>query len=362
MLWRFVKGSVFLLLLGVSSLGTGVVCTGEAQATSDCLGVVGMQLSRGLTLTLEQVGESLHALAEAYAALYEKTAPMEDPEKDLWLKGASDKGETVSFRPFSRGEEPAFQSPVPAYLFYGGRSLTPEVTRELKTFVAMVPLFKAAHRTFGYSWVYMTTVHEAFLIYPYLPLAQAVNNLPPTKQGFYRAADFQNRALGWESPYLDLAGAGMMVTASCPVYCKGTLLGVVSRDITMRQLSRSLLAPLADPSGRMVSLIMDKNGLAIAATSTTASEEIERINTREGAAVLYYRTTQGTTSLGKPEAVPSASPLFNGVGEQAVAWAAASPGAVMSRMPVAVAGRVYRAAMVKIPPTGWMLVTIDLQP
>ena len=168
----------------------------QAMETADCLGTISLQLSRSLELTLEHVSESIKALAEEYARIYEATPPMDQAEKELWVKQAFEKGKTVSFRPFLGGLEPAYQAPVPAYLFYNGRNITHNVTRELKTFVSLVPLFKVTYQTFHYSWVYMTTVNEALLVYPYLPLAEAVNNLPPTKQAFYKAADFTGRSFG----------------------------------------------------------------------------------------------------------------------------------------------------------------------
>jgi hypothetical protein len=64
------------------------------------------------------------------------------------------------------------------------------------------------------------------MIYPYLPMDQAVKNDPPTEQVFYRAADFKRRAVGWTLPYLDLVGAGLMITASYPIYAEDKLLGV----------------------------------------------------------------------------------------------------------------------------------------
>jgi hypothetical protein len=106
--------------------------------SGDCLGTISLQLSRSLELTLEHVSESIKALAEEYVRLYEATPPMEASEKDLWEKQTLEKGKTVSFQRLSSDREPAFQAPVPAYLFYNGRNITPDVTRELKTFVSLV--------------------------------------------------------------------------------------------------------------------------------------------------------------------------------------------------------------------------------
>jgi len=331
----------------------------QAMETADCLGTISLQLSRSLELTLEHVSESIKALADEYARIYEATPPMDEAEKDLWMKQALEKGKTVSFRPFSSGLEPAYQAPAPVYLFYNGRNITPNVTRELKTFVSLVPLFKVAYQTFQYSWVYMTTVNEALLVYPYLPLAEAVNNLPPTKQALYKAADFVGRNFGWTQPYLDLAGAGMMVTVSYPVYSREKLLGVISRDITLTQLSRRLLKPIAGRSGNLISIIMDREGLAIAVNRAAATEEIDRVNTRAGSAILYYRTSQGLKSLGNQKAVSSSNGLFNEAGENALACTEKDPHIGIWHLNVKVEQTMHKAAAARIPITGWLLITID---
>ena len=75
---------------------------------------------------------------------------------------------------------------------------------------------------------------------------QAVNNGTPTETPYYRAADFGSRAVGWTTPYLDLVGAGMMITASYPVYDSESLLGVMSHDITLKELASSVLLHLTN--------------------------------------------------------------------------------------------------------------------
>ena len=57
----------------------------------------------------------------------------------------------------------------------------------------------------------------------------------------FKVADFLGRSFGWERPYLDLVGAGMMETVSYPVYASEKLIGVIFRDITLTQLSHRLL-------------------------------------------------------------------------------------------------------------------------
>ena len=362
MLQFFRKPLVFFILIFLFCLATPATGPLHAMETGDCLGTITLQLSRSLELTLEHVAESIRALAHEYARIYKAMPPMDAAEKDLWMKAASEKGKTVSFRPFSSGPEPAYQTPFPAYLFYNGHNMTPNVTRALKAFVSLAPLFKVTYETFHYSWVYMTTVDEAFLIYPYLPLDEAVNNLPPTEQGFYKVADFSGRRFGWQRPYLDLAGAGMMVTVSYPVTASEKPLGVISRDITLTQLSRRLLKPVTGRSGSLISLIMDRDGLAMAANRPAATKEIESVNSGAGSAILYYRTSEGLKTLGTQKAVPSSNGLFNAAGEKALASGKKNPQAGIWPMKVKVGEKTYKGAAVKIPETGWLLITIDVGP
>ena len=91
-------------------------------------------------------------------------------------------------------------------------------------------------------------------------------------------------------PYLDLVGAGMMVTASCPVYEDDRLLAVVSHDITLKELTKSVSrASLAmEPASCLLPL------MAWPLMPPTRSSPRRSIgSTPGGVAVLYYRTAEG---------------------------------------------------------------------
>ncbi|MEZ5581771.1 MAG: hypothetical protein R3F37_02405 [Candidatus Competibacteraceae bacterium] len=133
----------------------------------------------------------------------------------------------------------------------------------------MTPLFRAAYRTFDFSWSYFTTVDNAMLIYPFLPISEAVNNQSPTEQVYYTSADFKQRRAGWTLPYLDLVGAGMMITVSYPTYDGDTLLGVVSHDITLKQLSDSVLNHLILEDGATAYIVSD-SGLVVGVSDAQA--------------------------------------------------------------------------------------------
>lgn len=359
---QFLRPAAFLLFLPFVFMGTPDVRSSHAMEVEDYLGTITEQYSRGVEMVLEQLSTSIRSLADAYVRAYGAAQPMAQGEKELWIKGALQEGKTITFRAFSTGPEPGFKAPEAAYLFYNNPHITPNVTQELKAFAAVAPLFKLVYRNLPYSWVYMTTVDEAFLIYPYLPLDEAVHNLPPTQQDFYKAADFGEKKVGWTRPYQDLAGDGMMVTVSYPVYGRGKLLGVVSRDITLTQLSKRLLKPAGGKTGQLIVIITDKNGLAIAVNRPAATQEIDRVNTRAKNAVLYFRTPVGLRTVSNPKAVASSNDLLNAAVENALASLKKDPGTAIGHFTITSGSTDHNGAVVTIPSTGWPLIAIEAGP
>jgi len=184
-----------------------------------------------------------------------------------------------------------------------------------------------------------------------------VNNAMPTRQVYYTAADFGRRAVGWTEPYLDLVGAGMMITASYPVYAGDRLLGVTSRDITLKQLSRSVLARLARGDSTSA-FIIDKRGLAIDASDPGLAAELEHVNTEKKAAVLFYRSSAALAKKFEPDAVISRFHWVNEVAEQVLAKATRSGASAAIDMKID--GRRVLAA--RIESTGWFVVVVDGKP
>jgi hypothetical protein len=264
------------------------------------------------------------------------------------------KAHTSGFRtwPVESDAPPAFQAPYPGFYTYTGESLSDAVLRQLRLFEQLAPIFRSAYESFPFSWVYLTTVDEAMIIYPYLPIEEAVNNGTPTDNEYYKAADFDRRAVGWTSPYLDLVGAGMMITASYPVYAGDRLLGVSSRDITIKELARSVLSHLTVATGRSA-ILVDGEGLAIDATDSALSAEIDQVNSEAGAAVLHFRTAAGIEALGVKNAVVSRSAEMSSAIERLLQQAERI-GEASIRLEVD--GRHLLAA--RIERTGWFVVLV----
>jgi hypothetical protein len=300
------------------------------------------------------VAASVRALGEEYLQLSRHESEVTDKEETDWKSRSTTDGSTTGFRTWPEGlSPPAFQSAYPGLYSYHDASGSKERIAALVKLERLLPVFRAAFRSFDFSWVYLTTADGTMMIYPYLPMDQAVKNDPPTEQVFYRAADFKRRAVGWTLPYLDLVGAGLMITASYPIYAEDKLLGVASRDITLKQLSRSVLAHLTQGGGRSA-FIVDERGLAIDASDPDLAAELEAVNTEKKTAALFYRTATDLAEKAGPDAVASRFDWVNQVTERIIARAA-QPNA-SNVIAVENEGRQVLAA--RIDSTGWFVVLV----
>lgn len=348
---------VVSLGLALAGPGQGLARRGDHEAADKALDALVASAAATIDASLSAVAASAEALGRTYARLLAK-APRPTPRQGRSLaRDMTARGQTTGFRasPGFFADEPAAMSPEPSFYYYGPRPFPDDLPRQLAVFASLAETFRAAYESFPFSWVYLTAANGAFCIYPYLPLAEATHNDPPTKQVFYQAADFANRAVGWQSPYLDLAGAGMMITASFPIYDGDALLGVSSRDITLEQLSRSVLSRLDLFEGG-ASLIMDKNGKLVAARGGGLDEELKTVNHAAGDAILHVRTAEGLAGLGKDKARASSQGAINQAAEGVLAEAAA--GRLKTGHPVHfdLGGR--RIVAARIPATGWYVVLV----
>jgi len=305
---------------------------------------------------LGAVADSTRALGDTYGRLATEQAGHASSDGGRWLALRTTRGHTTGLRtwPPDLKSPPTFQAPYPGFYSFDGSGLSEAVLGQLDLFESLVPTFRSAYESFPFSWVYVTTADNAMMIYPYVPIEEAVNDGTPTETVYYKAADFEQRAAGWTAPYLDLVGAGMMVTVSYPIYEGDRLLGVMSRDITLRQLTSSVLSRLTDDRGS--ALIVDADGLAIDATDPVLAGEIDRVNARAGAAVLYYRTAQGMREIAAKAAVASGAADINALVEQVLAQAEVGSADIVR---IRLDGRQALAA--RIERTGWLLVLIRPQ-
>jgi hypothetical protein len=318
LLSRFGAGALLLSTLSAAAPGSDEGCASALSALEDTL-VQGA--ADRIDAILGAVADSTRALGNTYGRLAAAQDQQTPPDGKRWLALATTQGSTTGLRtwPSDLESPPAFQAPYPGIYSYKGAMLSDAVLRQLDLLEDLVPTFRSAYESFPFSWVYVTTADEAMMIYPYVPIAEAVNNGTPTDTTFYKAADFEKRTVGWTAPYLDLVGAGMMVTVSYPIYEGDRLLGVMSRDITLKQLTSSVLSRLAGHGSS--ALIVDRDGLAVDATDPKLAAEMARVNAKSGAAVLYYRTPQGMKKVGTTGAVASEAASIDALVEQVLAKA-----------------------------------------
>lgn len=347
----FVRFGVAAFLLPTLSHAVSMSDQGCAEASSVLeYTIVGGAADR-IGAILGAVADSTRALGNTYGRLAAAQDRRTPPDSERWLALRTTQGNTTGLRtwPSDRKSPPAFQAPYPSFYSYEGATLSGAVLRQLDLFERLVPTFRSAYESFPFSWVYVTTADEAMMIYPYVPIAEAVNDGTPTDTTYYKAADFAKRAVGWTAPYLDLVGAGMMVTASYPIYEGDRLLGVMSRDITLKQLTSAVLSRLTGDGSS--ALIVDRDGLAVDATEPKLADEMARVNAKAGAAVLYYRTVQGMKKVGAKGAVASEAASIDALVEQVLAKA--SDGDTLR---LDLDGQRVLAA--PITHTGWLLVLI----
>ncbi len=326
--------------LAAAALAAGLAATPAPAET----GAAMAELAAGrIEAALGDVARSVEAIGEEWAA---RAAAGSGAPAPGWTARETRAGPVTGYRTWPEGTAtPEFQGEALGLYRYGEGPLAPDAAEGLAVFEDLEPVLRAAYRSLGYSWVYLTGADGRMAIYPYLPTEDAVSNDPPTGQVFYLAADFEGGGVGWTAPYLDLVGAGMMITASAPVRDGAKLLGVASRDVTLRELSEAVLAPIV-AAGAATAALIDGAGLAIAVSDPGLQAEIDAINAEAGAAVAHLRA---------PEAVSGLGAGARSVGPPVLV--AAAERALSGETGFEIDGRDVRAA--EIPRAGWRIVLID---
>ncbi|WOO39899.1 hypothetical protein [Rubellicoccus peritrichatus] len=237
------------------------------------------------------VSNSIQAVGKEYQLLAESTQPsLTKSEKEAWVARGMTKGPVTVFRTWAAdASTPKFEADFAGLYNLSEQSLSDKRISQLQRFEQLIPVFRTAYESFDFSWVYLTTTDNMLLIYPFMTPKDAANTVPPTEKVFYKCADFKGRKVGWSQPYLDLAGAGMMVTASYPIYSQDKLLGVASRDITLQQLANSVLDHLVR-GGVQSAFIISKQGRVIDASDAKLKNEIANVSSGAKNAHLYYRS------------------------------------------------------------------------
>lgn len=128
-------------------------------------------------------------------------------------------------------------------LTYIGKSLNKEKISEMEKALSLTPLFQQAARVFPLSpWIYYTS-SDFIYMYPYIKPGEFKFSNEILNAEFYKMSvpdKNPQRLIKRTNPYYDLAGKGMMVTVSAPVYDKEKFLGTISIDVILKEFESGL--------------------------------------------------------------------------------------------------------------------------
>ena len=300
----------------------------------------------------KNVANSTKTLADQYMKIYESTASMNKAEKSAWMKKLQKTTKTASFKIYEKEME--LKDPYTSILFFNDFNFTDDSMREFQAGLQLREIMKNMHNTFNFSWVYFTSINDMMIIYPYLPYKMSDDVYKPTQQHFYLAADFQNKTFGWEEPYVDLAGDGMMITVSYPLYKGESLLGVASRDITLDQLSSSLLKNTLIYNGT-IAYIVDKSGKAISNTDEKRQTEINEVNKKDYRAILYYRNQEELKKIKKEGIINSTFSDMNEISDEVLKRYDDSESSISFSLEGKERYEIFAA---RVPITGWYIISV----
>ena len=262
----------------------------------------------------------------------------------VWMNGEIDP-RTVTHR-----------APITA-MFATKHTISQEQAWKMFTLAEMSDAFAAIGRMHGSPWLYASLTEDVFFSYPAPSFKYADYTAYPTKQHFYKAADFANRAPAWEEPYNDIGGEGVMVTVSNPVYDQDKLLAVFSHDILIGKLiTRFLNQP--NVTKEVKTIVITKDGKAITASDDEIMNEIVDADKKTYTGTLYYRQFDVVNALQK-NATFSSSELLNSIGEEVVQVATNELEKQRNSYTFEklFEGQSYLVNAMKIETTGWLIVS-----
>ena len=112
------------------------------------------------------------------------------------------------------------------------------------------------------QWVYFTSSHRFFNVYPWVPSTQNHFTDDSHKKEFFTGGTpDQNpeRSLFWTPIYLDEAGMGLMVTLAAPIYSGDVFKGTVALDITLFELNNILSKAMFSSPNSLILLVNNED-------------------------------------------------------------------------------------------------------
>ena len=176
--------------------------------------------------------------------------------------------------------------------------------RELSMTLRLIPIFRGIKENLQeVTWVYYISAGAFMHLYPYsaeLGFEQSMLEMPFFTQGL--PENNPQRHTLWTEAYLDLAGQGMMVTATEPIYENDQFRGTVAMDITLERLNQAI-QNFDYPKGTLLISGAQQQLLAYPGLKTTSASEIQTLETvlpeglKENAAAILASPNNRVQSL-----------------------------------------------------------------
>ncbi len=203
------------------------------------------------------------------------------------------------------------------------------------------------------SQTYFITADSLFAFYPY---ADLLSYIPPKRdirtRGIwlrFTEGPHAGAAYHWAAPYVDTTGKGYVVDVTCPVRSGGDLVAVAGADITLNALEAGLAA-----RDDLKLILVEPVSTQIIALSA-AAERFFKVDNAD--AFKYLRMIESNTALESP-VMPdnlvlgkTSSAPMRAIGEAVAAG--------RREFELRVEGRRHRAAVERLPETGWVLVLVE---
>jgi GAF domain-containing protein len=209
------------------------------------------------------------AADQAHYLLQDPQAQMTPAEKDAVLqKYRRDANEVLGLDEWYRQTYlPGFGDNRMSNVFLNRDTpLTPELEYAIAVTEKLDPLFDAIHRSnIGTQWIYLTLAEGMMRLFPWQDNSGYPVDWKPQEVSFYTVAAPERNPISeavWTAPYNDFAGAGLMVTSSVPIYVKDKLVGVMSHDFCIVDLTKQVLG--FEVGERGLAFLLDKQGNIIA--------------------------------------------------------------------------------------------------
>lgn len=217
-------------------------------------------------------------------ALPANMAPIYDASSDQFHFDVAVAGTASSFSGYGRPGE-----------------FSPEMIHQIQQNQVLIPFFKITKENIdGIQWIYFVSKHGFVNIYPSIPPQDYLYSDETAAEDFFLKTLPENnptKQVIATGVYNDLAGAGLMVTLSKPIYDNGEFQGSLSIDVTLKQLTQVLQN--FDLKGTDFFLINDRDEIMARNDADEEPVEIQKFKTvldEKGINGRYFKQKQDETA------------------------------------------------------------------